>query len=339
MPSIRVDFKHVRANASFEKVAAHYNMTLTGKGDQRAALCIFHEDDTPSLKINLAKNIFNCFGCGAHGNVLDFVTLMDGGNPDNEADIRKGALLLAEICGIEPMPRHRPPQKHEKIGKPIGPMARRTRPAAQANSYVVPPEAEPRINKPLSFVLKLDATHPYLTERRLSKETIETFGLGVADRGLMKGRLAIPIHNENGALIAYAGRWAATELPKNTPKYLLPEGFAKQVVLFNLHRVHSDCEQVVLVESFFSVFKLHELGVPVVSSMGRALSERHCELLKARGVERVVLLFDGIDASDEGLAIGVKILAKYFYVYAPIVAGDFKPHRAQNAELLELIGA
>ena len=41
----------------------------------------------PLFSINLDKNIFNCFGCGAHGNILEFVTLMEGGTPENDRDL------------------------------------------------------------------------------------------------------------------------------------------------------------------------------------------------------------------------------------------------------------
>jgi DNA primase len=47
-----VDFKHVREHGNFEKVAAHYGLELTGHGDQRSALCCFHQEKTGSLKIN-----------------------------------------------------------------------------------------------------------------------------------------------------------------------------------------------------------------------------------------------------------------------------------------------
>ena len=59
-----VNYKHVRSNANFTAVAAHYNVVLAGKGGQIAGLCPFHEDTKPSLKVNVDKNIFNCFACG-----------------------------------------------------------------------------------------------------------------------------------------------------------------------------------------------------------------------------------------------------------------------------------
>ena len=199
------------------------------------------------------------------------------------------------------------------------------------------PRDTPRHNKPLSFTLKLDATHPYLQERDISASTIKVFDVGVADRGMMKGRMAIPIHNEDGQLIAYAGRWADKDVPKNTPKYLLPEGFEKQSVLFNLHRLPEDTRHVVMVESYFSVFKLHELGIPVVSPMGRSVSADQAILLQKAGINRITLLFDGDDAGRSGRDSALAMLAKKFWITAPVVPADFKPHRSSGDEITALL--
>lgn len=337
MPANRIDFKHVRGSASFEKVASHYGISLAGKGDQRSALCTFHDEGTPSLKINVAKNIFHCFGCGKKGNVLDFVTYMEGGDPSVDRDLRAGAFALAEMCGIDPVatpvPRDRTGSRDDRPRAKV----RRDTVVSEPEAAPPPPPKAARENKPLSFTLKLDPSHSYLAERRLSPDTIQAFGLGIADRGLMKGRLAIPIHNEDGVLIAYAGRWAAKVTPKGVPKYLLPEGFVKQSVLFNLHRIPEGTKEVVLVESYFSVFRLHELGIPTVSPMGHAASKEQCLLLVTRGVERVVVLFDGDEAGGQGIADSVPLLARHFYVHAPPVPQGFKPHKANGKELTDLL--
>ena len=191
----------------------------------------------------------------------------------------------------------------------------------------------------MNFRLKLEAEHPYLVERGISKETVETFGIGYCSLGLMKGRIASPIHNERGELIAYAGRWAAKEIPDDTPKYLLPDGFEKQAVLFNLNRIdrmESVVRAAIVVESYWSVMRLHALGHPVVSPMGHSVSERQCELLASRGVEKVIVLFDGDEAGELGIADSVPLLSRRFYVHAPPVPNGFKPHKASEAELEKL---
>jgi hypothetical protein len=88
--------------------------------------------------------------------------------------------------------------------------------------------AETPVNKPLSFQLQgVDAEHAYLQSRGITPETARTFGIGFfSGRGSMSGRVVIPIHNERGELVAYAGR--ATD--DNEPRYKLPVGFLSTVI-------------------------------------------------------------------------------------------------------------
>ena len=61
-------------------------------------------------------------------------------------------------------------------------------------------------NPPLTFELKnLDVKHPYLKQRGVGAKTIKEFGLGYCNRGLMKDRVVISIHNPMGELVTYAG--------------------------------------------------------------------------------------------------------------------------------------
>src|SRR3712207_134942 len=106
------------------------------------------------------------------------------------------------------------------------------------------------------------------------------FGLGYCARGLMAGRVCIPIQNWEGYTVAYAGRWVGPEedLPEGKGKYELPSGFRKELELFNLHRV-LDCKHLVVVEGFFGAIRLHGLRFPAVALMGTSISEAQLELL------------------------------------------------------------
>jgi DNA primase len=104
----------------------------------------------------------------------------------------------------------------------------------------------------------------------------------------MTGRIVIPIQDENGFLVAYAGR----SVDQAEPRYRLPAR-RKPLVLFNLHRAVAAGKSVVVVEGFFDCFKVHLAGLPcVVALMGCSLSLRHEELL-CEHFREVVLLLDG----------------------------------------------
>ena len=163
---------------------------------------------------------------------------------------------------------------------------------------------EPAANKPLGFSLTLDPKHPYLAERGLTAEAIEVFGLGYADRGIMAGRIAIPIHNAQGELVAYAGRWPG-EPPEGEGKYKLPPRFRKSLEVYNLHRALSEDSDapLVVVEGFFDCIAVWQAGNRhVVALMGSSLSARQEELLLSYcGSEwPVTLFFDEDEAGRNG---------------------------------------
>jgi DNA primase len=153
----------------------------------------------------------------------------------------------------------------------------------------------------------------------------------------MRGRIAIPIHDENGQLIAYAGRWAEEESPKERPRYLLPRGFQKKLVLFNLHRVKTK-NSVVIVESYWSVFRLAALGVAAVALMGRELAAAHLELLTAAGIDHVRLMLDGDPPGRAATAKILPQLAHHVFVKDLELPEHAKPHSAPEKVLLSLLG-
>ena len=182
------------------------------------------------------------------------------------------------------------------------------KPAAEEKSRG---EEQPE-NAPLKFQLKdVDASHPYLAERGITKATAETFGVGFfPGKGSMHGRIVIPIHNERGELVAYAGR----SVDGTEPKYKLPVGFHKSQVLFNFHRAaaEDDC-LVILVEGFFDTMMLHHAGFPnTVALMGCQMSAAQERLLVSQFEEAVVLL-DGDEAGrNASRQIAARLVTQMF---------------------------
>src|SRR6202043_1074148 len=72
----------------------------------------FHDEKKPSCKVSLDKNVFHCFGCGAKGNVLDFVAKKEG------IDLRSAALLLCDWCGVDPAPEKEEQERPKPATKP-----------------------------------------------------------------------------------------------------------------------------------------------------------------------------------------------------------------------------
>lgn len=167
---------------------------------------------------------------------------------------------------------------------------------------------------------------------------INAFGLGIAKRGMMKGRLVFPIHNVEGALVAYCGRLVEGEASDDNPKYKQPPNFRKELELFNWHRrdkwQRKEDRYLILVESFLSVVKLHSWHYPVVSPMGGSFSKDQTAMIAAEKYDEVILLFDGDDPGRAAVTtVGRQLLDAGVVVTAPIVSADFKPHRLNEKEL------
>jgi DNA primase len=309
-----LNFERTKESANFEQILQHYRVKIRGAGKQRMALCPFHRDTKPSCSINLERRIFHCFGCGARGSVLDFVAKIES------ISIRDAAARVEKICGLRSDAS--PPRRSPAMGD--APRSAMSRALAD------------RPLRPLAFRLTLDPSHPYLTGRGIGPELAAAFGLGYCSRGTMRGRICIPIHDERGALVAYAGRWASDDVPEGVPKYDLPRKFEKRRVLFNLHRV-AEAEHLILVEGYWSVFRLHTLDLPAVALMGRTLSPEQETLLIESRARMLTLMLDGDSPGREATDHLLPRLAAHFFVRVVALPDGAEPDTAPEQFLLEVL--
>ena len=342
-----IDFTYVKQHADFDAILDHFSIMTRGRGNERSALCPFHKETKPSFKANVEKNNWQCFGCGAKGNVLEFVARM------LDTNLRAAAEEIGVICDISLSENAAGERDWSYIASRREKTASKG-PKSDAGGSTTSPHVEtPRKsetrtgealqssrageggNKPLSFSLKLDPRHPYLAERRLSLQAAVHFNLGYCKRGLMEGRIAIPIFDNNEELVAYSGRWAADPVPDDVEKYLLPPEFKKTLVLFNLHRLVQPVEHIVMVEGFFDTIRLHLDSVPVVGLMGTSISEEQVALLVGAGTERVTVLMDGNPAGNRAREQLVSVLARQFWVRGPEMPEGTDPDTVDEAWLRE----
>lgn len=314
-----VSFEDVKSQVRMQDVLAHYGLMQgtvekpSKHGIELRLHCPFHEDKTPSLSINAETGKFHCFGCHAKGgDIFDFVVSKEEITAsDRTKSRRQAALLIQDWFGIVAAAPQAPEQS--AAADTVAPVADVT---------PTPEEPEGPINPPLTFTFKyLNTRHPYLTQDRgLKDATIDVFGLGHhAGKGIMHNRVVIPIHNEQGELVAYAGRWPADEgWPEGSQKYALPPGFRKSKVLFNLHRAKQHAtEGLIVVEGFFTVFEFFQRGRKnVVALMGSSMSKEQerliVETVGPKG--RVLLALDNDEAGRKGSADALSRLSSQVFV-------------------------
>lgn len=325
-----VDFRAVKEAVTMEMALNHYGINwLRKSGQELRGKCPVHQGDGErTFHVNVGKNAFNCFSCKARGNVLDFVAAMEG------CTVRDAALKLAAWFSLD------------AVGAAGESQERKTSPARSPSKGDADKPAPPKtvapaeINPPLKFELRVDSNHEYGLRRGLAPETLAAYGAGLClSKGMFAGRYVVPLHDEQGRLVGYAGR----SLDDGEPKYLFPsreKGFYKSHLVFNLHRVlkaaGSD-DPVIVVEGFFDCLKLAQTGYHAVGLLGSSLSEAQEELLVSH-FNRFVLLFDGDDAGRKATADCLARLARRAFAHVIELPSGRQPDQFSPEELRLIVG-
>jgi DNA primase len=298
------------------------HMDLKRSGRTWKGNCIFHGEKTPSFHVYPEDKHFKCYGCGEYGDVFKFLQKLTG------KEFPEVVRELAAEVGVEI------PDVEEESSE-----ARERR--KERNEILGANEAAARYWTARLGTRFGDSARRYLLDRGVSEESIRTFRLGVAapewndlerrlkekkigkpalaKAGLLvekaegggydrfRGRLMFPIAQLDGQIIGFGGRAMGEEKGAkylNTPETPL---YKKSKVLYGLDLAREAIRRTrsaVLVEGYFDVIGLHQVGVKnAVAVCGTALTPEHVELLQRCDCREVAILFDG-DAA--GLAAPTK---------------------------------
>ena len=335
-----VDFRAVKAAITMEQVLEHYGLMDKFKRgtDSLNGPCPIHGGSNPTqFRVSISKNIWNCFSeCKHGGNVLDFIAKME------DMSIHAAALKAIAWFNLDPDAMSANGDKEEagemenKAPAAPKPVAKKSAPAPVAEKGTP--------NAPLKFRLdKLQRSHPYLTGRGLTQETIVDFGIGHCSKGMMADRIAIPIHNVKGEVVAYAGRFPG-EPGEDEPKYKLPQGFRKSQELFNVDRAIKEPAEnpLVIVEGFFDAIKLHQNGCKkVVALMGSTMSAAQEELIRQHTSSRsqVIIMLDENEAGRAGSEDIACRLSKFCFVRVyQFEKPDMEPEHLSAEEVQQFLG-
>ncbi len=299
----------LRARTTLSAVIAP-SVKLLRAGREWKACCPFHNEKTPSFTVNDDKGFYHCFGCGAHGDAIRFLT-DHRGMPFMDA-----VKELAGKAGMEvPAPDPKAKERAERASSLTDVMA----------------EAAKYYSEQLQGIKGSDA-RDYLKRRGIGDETIRSFGLGLApdsrnalkraleklgeerliETGMLiqpeeagkesydrfRGRLMFPIRDARGRVIAFGGRILGDGEPKylNSPDTIL---FDKGRTLYNIDRAgpaSRTAKRLIVVEGYMDVIALDRAGIAeAVAPNGTALTEGQIERLW-RLDPSPILCFDGDNA-------------------------------------------
>ncbi|ELB2060951.1 DNA primase [Vibrio parahaemolyticus] len=295
---------------------------LKKKGKNYGACCPFHNEKTPSFSVSQEKQFYHCFGCGAHGNAIDFMMEFE------RLEFVEAIEELASYLGLD-VPREQRSGGGGQFNS--GPQASSSEKRSLYDLMgSIAQFYRNQLKQPSSKV-----AIEYLKDRGLSGEIVQKFGIGyVADEwdlvrknfgqnkdnqdmlvtgGMLiendkgnrydrfRGRIMFPIRDRRGRVIGFGGR----VLGEGTPKYLnSPETpiFHKGKELYGLYEVlqaHREPAQILVVEGYMDVVALAQYGVDYsVASLGTSTTGDHIQML-FRQTNTVVCCYDGDRAGKE----------------------------------------
>ena len=309
----------VRQSNDIVDVISQY-VHLKRSGRNFFGLCPFHNEKSPSFSVSPDKQIFHCFGCGVGGNVITFVSQIEGLN------FVETVQMLAERANIQlPTLQNNGDTQREILKDKVYKVNEFTAEYYHQNLYK--PQAK--------------MAQEYVKKRQLTNETLKSFRIGfsgkfdelyqelkrqgfqeqeILESGLVnknergqyidryRNRLMFPICDARGRVIAFGGRVLDDSKPKyiNSPENVV---YSKGRHLFGLNVAKKgDTKKLLIVEGYMDVISLHQRGITnVVAPLGTALTEQQGWLLR-KNSEQIILSFDSDDAGIKAKLRAIDIL-------------------------------
>ena len=313
---------------------------LIKKGKDYWCRCLFHEEKTPSCKINDDQGSFYCFGCGAKGDIFSLYTDL------YNYSFIEAVKELGQRAGIEIKFKEANQSKQENSVNQILEMSSKWFQDNLQNS-----EAK--------------VCNNYLKIRKLSLDTIKHFKLGYSynskknlyqhlkdnffsEEDIIKSnvvrfdknnnirdyfykRLIFPIRNERSIIVGFGGR----ALDESNPKYInSPESnfFHKRSILYNLSEAKKTARKknnLLICEGYMDVISLHQNGIQsVVAPLGTALTEEQL-VLSWNFSSKPTIMFDGdkagLRASFKTSLMSLPILNSKRFLQFIILDEDYDP--------------
>ncbi|HKH42435.1 MAG TPA: DNA primase [Solirubrobacterales bacterium] len=298
---------------------------LQQRGQDYWGNCPFHDERTPSFKVNPRDKLYYCFGCEASGDVFRFVEEKEG------LTFPEAVESLAERYGVELERESEDPRAEEK---------RRRR----ARLWELLERTAKFYERYLWESPKAERARKYVTERGLGEEVLRRFGVGMApspwdqvltgsqragfkveellaaglaQRGRQGGhydrfrnRITFPIRDQRGRVLGFGARALS---PDAQPKYLnSPEGelYRKSHTLYGIDRARgpiAKTRRAIVVEGYTDVLALHQAGVEeAVAIMGTAITPEQVSML-AGLTDAVVLALDADRAGADAMIRAQKV--------------------------------
>ncbi len=310
--------ERIKAEVSLVRLAESQGYALVKQGKDVAVCCPFHNDKTPSCIISPSSNLFNCFGCGAGGSVIDWVMKTQGVSFRHAVELLKNdiGVVTSSLVAESPVKKTTVP----KLAAPVSSSADDAKLLRDVADYYY----ETLLQSPEAIA--------YLESRGLNDpELINHFKLGHSNRTLglrlphknrkagaelrerlqrvgvyresghehLNGSLVIPLLNKSGDVVQLYGRKLLNNLREGTAYHLYLPG--DHAGVFNLDYLQQNpVEEIILCEALIDALTFWRWGFKnVTSSYGvNGFTEALLQTLKDLKIKRVLIAYDRDDAGN-----------------------------------------
>jgi DNA primase len=263
-----VDFAELKTRVSIEQVGRMLGLDLARRGAQWRAPCpACRSGGDRALVITPAKQAFYCFGARTGGDLIALVAHVRGVGANEAAN------EIARHFGTGTSSRNR---------TSTSTVPREAISSREAD--VVGKGSARELLKPLDYLL---TEHASVQGLGVAADLARAFGAGYAPKGIMRGRLAIPVRDRNGELLAYCGRAVTGD---QQPTLIFPNGFQPETVIFNADRIAAGPLYLVrdpldVLTAFASgienvVAFLADIGPQSLEMLAGLMDEKKCETVE-----------------------------------------------------------
>ncbi|MDF2965678.1 MAG: primase [Rickettsiaceae bacterium] len=342
-------FEQLRQRVPTSQVVAS-RVQLTRKGYEFSGLCPFHDEKTPSFTVNDVKRFYHCFGCGAHGDAIKFVSETEG------IGYQEAAIKIAESNGIEiPKLSRKEAEFYDEIDEIQRVMELTNRFFVEQikrpdNKHILEYLVKRGINEDqiakfdIGYAPSQNQLQKFLESKKIPLMLMQKAGLiGRRENGvtyeIFRDRVTFPIKNIFDKTIAFGARALGSIQPKylNSPETIL---FKKNETLYGENKATASAykkNRMILVEGYIDAIAMQSNGFEeTVASLGTAITANH--LAKVwRIADEIIFCLDGDSA-------GLKATVKAIEVGLPSVKDNktlsfvFLPEGLDPDDLIKVKG-
>jgi DNA primase len=316
--------ERLKSEVSVERLVEASGVALKKSGKDLLGRCPFHEDETASLVVTPAKNLWHCFGCGVGGGPIDWVMkhrgvsfrhaveLLKDGLPSLAAGVPSAAYAQATPTRTLPPPVAFDADDQALLNQTVGYYHERLLVTSEAQAYLA---ARGLTHPDVAAHFKLGLADRTLGLRLPEKTRkagaeirarLQKIGL-YRDSGHehFNGSLVVPVFDEAGNVVEVYGRKLLDNLRTGTPKhlYLPAEKRMGGRGVFNIEALATS-KEIILCEALIDALTFWCAGYRnVTAAYGiEGFTDEHLAAFKRHGTQRVLIAYDRDDAGERGAA-------------------------------------